>query len=77
MVMLIRRADSYDVIFSTHHMLLPKMRRRLIDELEYQHANAATPQNMVAEDPSNYEAYANVSSFFMLFLNEYLTRIFD
>ena len=46
---------------STHHMMAPGTREKLIAELEYQHSNAATPENMVREDPLNYEAYANVS----------------
>ena len=41
-------------------MLAPAMRSKLIAELEYQHENAATPANMVKEDPLNYEAYATV-----------------
>ena len=41
-------------------MLAPAMRAKLIAELEYQHENAATPANMVKEDPLNYEAYATV-----------------
>ena len=49
-------------------MLAPAMRGKLIAELEYQHENAATPANMVREDPLNYEAYATVCnlSFFSL-----------
>ena len=46
--------------YSTHLMLAPAMRAKLIAELEYQHENAATPANMVKEDPLNYEAYATV-----------------
>lgn len=45
-------------------MLAPAMRAKLIEELEYQHENAATPENMIREDPLNYEAYAMVRSKF-------------
>ena len=48
-------------------MLAPAMRAKLIAELEYQHENAATPANMVREDPLNYEAYATVCNLFFLF----------
>ena len=48
-------------------MLAPAMRAKLIAELEYQHENAATPANMVREDPLNYEAYATVCNLFFCF----------
>ena len=51
---------SHFTHYSTHLMLAPAMRAKLIAELEYQHENAATPANMVKEDPLNYEAYATV-----------------
>jgi len=42
---------------STHVVLHPAMRKTLISELEYQHKTAATSDNMIAEDPRNYELY--------------------
>ena len=61
-------------------MLAPAMRAKLIAELEYQHENAATPANMVREDPLNYEAYATVCNMFFLFslcysFNQYLFNV--
>ena len=47
-------------------MLAPAMRAKLIAELEHQHENAATPANMVTEDPLNYEAYATVCHLYIV-----------
>ena len=38
------------------------MRKTLISELEHQHKHAATADNMIAQDPRNYELYIIVSS---------------
>lgn len=42
---------------STHVVLHPQTKKRLIDELEWQHENAATVDNLIAEDPRNYQLY--------------------